>query len=696
MENSELKQFAEQLKQAAALRRYAEATLQKRGNAFMCPACGSGTHEHGTPAFSITPDGMSWKCFACGRGGDVFDLAGIVSSCEGHENFRKQVNAVADALGVSMPEGKAVPSSSKKATYPSQTAPSLKVPQDARFAQGRERERRFIERCREAMTPDTPGWAYLEERGFTGEEIRRFGFGWNLNSSNGWETEDGHRRNGSRVVLPWLGNVYYHVDRAIFNDAKAGKYDKPKAAEVGPQPLFNPSALEADTLFVVEGVLDAYAVLALGYQAIALAGTSWRPVVAAISEANYRGVVIAMLDFDKPGWKANEELCGALTKAGAAVYVPKQSQAFEFKDAAEGFQRDREAMRNVLADAVREGKAEATRQAERRYDAALSAMRAVNPFNVVLGIFELKDIDEPVPTGFSGLDSALGGGLHRGLTVLGAISSLGKTTLCTQVADNMAASGRSVLFVTIEQSATELAAKSITRLMRQRNGISVSTRELLSGSERKSWGEKQRAALLDAANAHSTMTDKRLRIYEGTEQPSVKDIRAVAEFMRDHDGKAPVVFVDYLQLLAPQDEHDTDKRAVDGNIRALRQMARDLKTPVVVISSLNRSSYSGAISLDSFKESGMVEYSADLLLGLQPYGMSEAMDKVREADKKTKANRIVRENKASKERAEEVVILKNRNGGIPAHGIPLTFYPVPSLFKDGLHGKANEAGRRIL
>ena len=55
-------------------------------------------------------------------------------------------------------------------------------------------------------------------------------------------------------------------------------------------------------------------------------------------------------------------------------------------------------------------------------------------------------------TGIAGLDKALDGGLHAGLTVLGAVSSMGKTSLMLQMADTLAAAGRNVLFITIEMS----------------------------------------------------------------------------------------------------------------------------------------------------------------------------------------------------------------------------------------------------
>ena len=46
-------------------------------NMYICPLCGSGTGANASGAFSIDKDTnfTTWHCFACGKGGDKFDLA---------------------------------------------------------------------------------------------------------------------------------------------------------------------------------------------------------------------------------------------------------------------------------------------------------------------------------------------------------------------------------------------------------------------------------------------------------------------------------------------------------------------------------------------------------------------------------------------------------------------------------------------
>ena len=63
------------------------------------------------------------------------------------------------------------------------------------------------------------------------------------------------------------------------------------------------------------------------------------------------------------------------------------------------------------------------------------------------------------PTGFYELDDALCGGLYGSqLICIGAISSLGKTSFCLQIADQMAEAGKDVLIFSLEMSQDELLA----------------------------------------------------------------------------------------------------------------------------------------------------------------------------------------------------------------------------------------------
>ena len=82
--------------------------------------------------------------------------------------------------------------------------------------------------------------------------------------------------------------------------------------------------------------------------------------------------------------------------------------------------------------------------------------------------------------------------------------------------------------------------------------------------------------------------------------------------------------------------------------------------PVIAICSFNRDSYYSPVDKDSFKESGSIEYSADVLIGIHPRGMKQPQsekDKIRAENKKN-----VKACMKKTERDLEAVVLKNRNG----------------------------------
>lgn len=69
-------------------------------------------------------------------------------------------------------------------------------------------------------------------------------------------------------------------------------------------------------------------------------------------------------------------------------------------------------------------------------------------------------------TGFENLDAKCHS-LYPGLYVIGAISSLGKTTFIHNIADNLAKAGDHVLFFSLEQTRLEMTLKSIARTSAQ-------------------------------------------------------------------------------------------------------------------------------------------------------------------------------------------------------------------------------------
>ena len=73
----------------------------RKGNkkAYVCPLCSSGTGRNATGAFTITPDGNSWKCFACDKGGDTLDLIGYV---EGIDDYNSKLTRAGELFNMNI------------------------------------------------------------------------------------------------------------------------------------------------------------------------------------------------------------------------------------------------------------------------------------------------------------------------------------------------------------------------------------------------------------------------------------------------------------------------------------------------------------------------------------------------------------------------------------------------------------------
>ena len=287
----------------------------------------------------------------------------------------------------------------------------------------------------------------------------------------------------------------------------------------------------------------------------------------------------------------------------------------------------------------------------------------------------------PTSTGFWDLDNQLGGGLYEGLYTIGAVTSLGKTTLVLQIADQIAQGGKDVLIFSLEMARTELMAKSISRhtlKYTEEHGLPTkyakTNRGITDGARYKHYSEKESHVITEAVEEYGKYTDH-LYIYEGIGNIGTKEIREAVETHITRKGEAPIVIVDYLQILAPPDFRMTDKQATDRNIVELKRISRDYKTPVIGISSYNRENYrkgsdsNGAVTLEAFKESGALEYTSDVAIGLQFAGAGSKDFDLTEAKKKDP-------------RRVELVILKNRNGKSWGK-VNFTYYPLFNTFKEG-------------
>ena len=269
-------------------------------------------------------------------------------------------------------------------------------------------------------------------------------------------------------------------------------------------------------------------------------------------------------------------------------------------------------------------------------------------------------------TGFWNMDEEMGA-LYPGLYVLGALPSLGKTTFCHQLADQLVAQGDTVLFFSFEQTMLEIVTKGISRLtakmavgdtpdIRSLRSNAVSSINVRRGVEPGSKWDKT----VETATQEYRKMSERLYIIECNFETTADWVADyVKNFIREKK-VTPVVMIDYLQIILPEDTRQSTKDAVDSHVRKMKMLQRDHDLVLFLISSLNRSNYLAPIDYESFKESGGVEYTADVVLGLQLDVMNA------EAFRKSNETIIKREiTKAAKKevpRNIQISCLKNRFG----------------------------------
>lgn len=278
-------------------------------------------------------------------------------------------------------------------------------------------------------------------------------------------------------------------------------------------------------------------------------------------------------------------------------------------------------------------------------------------------------------SGYANLDAITN--LYPGLYVIGAISSLGKTTFVHQMCEQMAEAGSHILFFSLEQSVLELASKSISRSIAKENY----EKGLTSLQVRRSDPSDPR---IQSAISRSMGYADRIHVVECSFRATIDSItRAVGSYIRQR-GIKPVVVIDYLQVIqADPGLHMTTKDLVDYHVRRLKELQSDRQLTVIVVSSLNRQNYMTAIDFESFKESGGIEYTADVLWGLQLQCIHD--DIFSKPNKINEKREQIMQAKREIPRKIELVCLKNRFG-ISSYTCRFEYYPNFDWFREDLSG----------
>ena len=239
-----------------------------------------------------------------------------------------------------------------------------------------------------------------------------------------------------------------------------------------------------------------------------------------------------------------------------------------------------------------------------------------------------------VATGFTDLDYKLSGLQPSDLVLVAARPSMGKTAFVLNIAQHVAFhDGKPVALFSLEMSKEQLVNRLFAMEAR------IDAQNIRNGNLSDSDWEK----LIEGAGVVGNSN----LIIDDTPGISISELRSKCrKFKLEHD--ISLIIVDYLQLMSGSSRRsDSRQQEISEISRALKQIARELKVPVVALSQLSRAVEQRENKkpiLSDLRESGAIEQDADVVMFLY-------RDEYYNED-------------TTKKGIAEVIIAKQRNGPI--------------------------------
>ena len=243
-----------------------------------------------------------------------------------------------------------------------------------------------------------------------------------------------------------------------------------------------------------------------------------------------------------------------------------------------------------------------------------------------------------ISTGFNSLDEAIVGWKNSELIVIGSRPSVGKTMFGLNVALNAAVRCRiPIAYFSLEMKSDYL----LRRIMIREAELNVEDIE---------WARMEKAI--------AALKDSPFYI-DDTPCLTVNSFKDKAkELVADNDVK--LIFIDYLQLMrGPQEYLGKRVEEIDYIVRTLKETAKELDIPIIVLSQMNRviRTQTGSHNKPQVRdlcESSSIEGHADLILLID---------------------------RPSEEETADIIIAKNRNGALRT--IPMRFIRESLKFEEG-------------
>lgn len=435
--------------------------------------------------------------------------------------------------------------------------------------------------------------------------------------------------------------------------------------------FFNGKEDPAKYIFIAEGMFDSLSLAEIGFDSICLNSLNnlnklYEYLNQHKTEYLYKSLIVC-LDNDSAGLTATETFKKKLFDLNLDIRYINLCADTDHKDLNDYMKFDSNGLIKVLSDTV---KTVETELIENNKDTFLYWWN-----NRAEEEKRLKN--KRYATGLYDLDNIIGGGLPVGLTVLGALSSLGKTTLLSQIGEHIASNDINVLFFSLEQGQIDIFKKGLYR------NLFLTHHKELQAEDKQN------------LDSYYKKIKHYYNVISGDFTTTIKTIDSKIQQIKNYSDNDIVVIIDYLQALKPMDEKGRvivnyfDKQATDNLIQSLKILSKNYNIPVLTISSIGRTNYFNKMEIDSFKESGNIEYTADVLLGMDLNAVRYKDFKNKPEQEKAEVKNIINEEYKKNERDITITVLKNRNGKA-RETAELKFFPAWSVFTDKNYNEEEE------
>ena len=203
-----------------------------------------------------------------------------------------------------------------------------------------------------------------------------------------------------------------------------------------------------------------------------------------------------------------------------------------------------------------------------------------------------------IAMGIPKLDGITGGFEPSALYVIGARPSVGKSVFGMIAALRAGAIGKKALIINREMPKENVVRRMLAHL----SGIDLGKIKTGKMSE-----EEQAKVMMAYAELDN------MDVHVANEPKTVAEIRESALRIYEEDG-LDLLVIDYLQRLAANKKAQNRDEAIGEICWAIKDIAMDMKIPILLLSQLNRSATNNRPTMANLRESGNIEQDADVVI----------------------------------------------------------------------------------